>query len=951
MFNSREEIINKLNEYKDLLKNESIDYNTVNEITIFCAKYGFLADLRESLFLLIEKFLTNKPDILSIEYQKTLSIFPEDDEIFEKFINFINNIKISAEEKNIYIKTYIKVLSSIGKFGKAINILNELIKTDPNNVENLILAANVYETEGHIDKAVNLYLQAIDKIQNIDEKIKIREQISTIDPANKENIMELVELYIEKKEFEQASKILRLILRYNQNDPEVLYKIAEIDLLKGNYRGATIAIKKAIELDPLSPKYRYLLGMVYFHSGTKVEAEKILDQVINELYQNNNIKELKQALQVLNSINSSYSEKYKDIIEIVKEQEERLERIERVEKVEEEKQIEQISQNYEKEQIIESQIASQESKIEETINQKIQEKNIEEKKEERETLSKTQRKSTGVFIRKDIQTEGQQKSFLSKKENLLIKESTVGIKQTSPFIKKDFSKSEEKPTLDKSTLDKPTLVKPTLEKPTLGKSALEKNISDKPLLNTSTENPSSTVILQKEQILIEQDIKEQSKAKEIQEKEETIEITVKADQQVKQENIKNIEIEMYENLLNEILQSSSKPENIITNSLRLIDNIYQLKPNKYRLFLWVYRVLLLSQIYGLAKIRQKLVDFIKEIGFEKALEYIKIQQSSENPIFSIFENLYLSQQYEEIKDSIKEFIRQIIIKNSINNFIKIYKKLQEKFPDKTKEIDNIFIDVLNEEKNIDFIYIFLNISSPENIEYLSAENIELLSESLDYSSIIENTKIQTKSSIIVKCLENEKLKTVEKIIKKTISAIDLLIELYSHERKINIQKEIEDINVKLILMPLLNKNGYYEFYSELLNYSKLNKINWLLSYLITSKYPTLIFMNIENFKDTILKIKDKIKSIRTNNEFKKEIINIIIMITEDVELDVFNNYINNLLEKYEGENEQFMLSLIQCWYNKKENPQLSNTILEKLELIIDEIKEKELIDFYKMLKQ
>ncbi|MCS6955312.1 MAG: hypothetical protein NZM44_03035, partial [Candidatus Calescibacterium sp.] len=63
MFNSREEITNKLNEYKELLSSENIDYNVINEILNFLCKFGYLAELRDGIILYIDKFISNKPNI------------------------------------------------------------------------------------------------------------------------------------------------------------------------------------------------------------------------------------------------------------------------------------------------------------------------------------------------------------------------------------------------------------------------------------------------------------------------------------------------------------------------------------------------------------------------------------------------------------------------------------------------------------------------------------------------------------------------------------------------------------------------------------------------------------------------------------------------------------------------------------------------------------------------
>ncbi|MCX7758888.1 MAG: hypothetical protein N2169_04685, partial [bacterium] len=923
----------------------------------------------DGIILYIDKFISNKPNIALIEYQKALSIFPEDDEIFEKFINFLSNINLNQVERSIYIKTYIKVLSSIGKFGKAINIITEIINANPNDIDNIILAANVYETEGHIDKAVNFYLQAIDKISNLEEKIKLREQISVIDPANRDNIIELVELYAKKREFESASKILRSLLRYNQNDPEVLYKIAEIDNLKGNYRGANIAIKRAIELDPLNPKYRYLLGIIHFYSGNKAEAEKILDQVIPELYQSNQKKELKEATNILATIKESYLEKYKEIIKHIATEEQKLEITK--EEAKEEAKVENM------ETIIEEQITQQESKIEDTISPRqesqsksIYYKNVEKNPEIRETLPKTTKKSTGIFIRKDTQEDLSKKTLLTKKENVLIKESTLGIKQ-SAFLKKESPqmKTADKPTLtkqdnpfiEKQTLEKPILEK-QIEKPLLSKPVIEKNlektelVSNKPELTPDKlelvkkeniqEEIKSTVIMTKEDL-----IKEIEKEKVYQEEEKLIEVQV--DTKIEIEQIKNIEIEMYENTLLNILSNFNSVEAVISNSIQLINNISQITTNKFRLFIWIYRILIIANTYNLNMVRQKLIEAIKQIGYEKSLEYISIPNiQNTDPIISILEQISISKNYEEFKYSIKEIIRYTINNNYVSNFVRLYTLLIEKYPDKEEEIKKIYIDVLNEEKNIDFIYIFLKISSFNNIELLNMENIELLLNNVDYSSVFENISLKIKGWIIINAIKNQKISIVEKLIKKTSDITNLLTEIYSKiTEKIMIDlSSIEDINIQTIILPFTTFENSYDIYLKLLENNKLNKNIWTISYLTASNYPCLVFMKFEEIKKYLSNLINIIKESQiVKNNLKNSLIQIIGLIINNNDQIVINNHINKVIENLDDPNDQFMISLIQCWYNKNINPEFSQKITEKLQLIIDEIKETELIEFYKTL--
>ncbi|MCS7165043.1 MAG: hypothetical protein RMJ51_02015 [Candidatus Calescibacterium sp.] len=955
MFASREEINNKLKEYKEQLENGNLDYNNINEILNFLCKYGYLAELRDSIILYINKFIEDKPSIAVIEYQKALSIFPEDDEIFEKFINFLNTINLSQIERSIYIKTYIKVLAAIGKFGKAINIITDIINSNPDDIDNIILAANIYETEGHIDKAVSFYLQAIEKIPNIDEKIKLREQISVIDPANRDNILELVELYAYKKEFELASKVLRSLLRYNQNDPEVLYKIAEIDNLKGNYKGATIAIKKAIEIDPLNPKYRFLLGLIHFQSANKVEAEKILDQVIPELKEKNLIKELKEAIQTLVIIKESYKEKYNEILQFIQQEEQKIETSTIQTQETKQKTIEEhlnIQEERIEEKIYEKQLqeSSKQPKSKSETYQEIPDKQKEEIKstrlENRETLPPTVKKSTGVFIRKDTQEETSKKTLLTRKENILIKESTLGTRQ-QPLLKKEI--------LQPKTPEKPTLIKQ--DKPLLTKNISEKQILEKVEFTTSKPTKENQEISEKQQEEIKSTVilTKESIFKEIEEKEKTIEkthqeenyIEVTIDTQSNIEEIKNIELEMYENTLLHILSNFNSIETVITSSIQLINNISQITANKFRLLIWIYRLLVIANAYNLSLIRQKLIEAVKRLGYEKFLEYISIPTSQkQDPLSALIEEISLVKDYETLKYSVKEIVRYTVNNNYFNNFIRIYKILTEKYPEKVEDIDRIYIDVLNEEKNPDFVYIFLNISQMNNLELINLDNIELILNKPDYISIFEKMTTKNKSSLVIKSIIEERIDIAEKLIKKTQDLLNLPLEMYnSFQKKININPStIEDINVRIILLPFSNQDTYYE-YMKALDNPKLNKDLFVISYFLASNYPCLIFIKFEDIKDNLISTIHKLVNLPLSKH-KSDLLQILSLISNNEDQNKINDYIDNLLEEHQDSNIQFMLSLVQCWYNKKVNLELTEKIIEKLKLIVDEIKEKELIEFY-----
>ncbi|MCS6956070.1 MAG: hypothetical protein NZM44_06935, partial [Candidatus Calescibacterium sp.] len=161
---------------------------------------------------------------------------------------------------------------------------------------------------------------------------------------------------------------------------------------------------------------------------------------------------------------------------------------------------------------------------------------------------------------------------------------------------------------------------------------------------------------------------------------------------------------------------------------------------------------------------------------------------------------------------------------------------------------------------------------------------------------------------------------------------------------------IEDINIQTIILPFTTFENSYDIYLKLLENNKLNKNIWTISYLTVSNYPCLVFMKFEEIKKYLSNLINIIKESQiVKNNLKNSLIQIIGLIINNNDQTVINNHINKVIENLDDPNDQFMISLIQCWYNKNINPEFSQKITEKLQLIIDEIKETELIEFYKAL--
>ncbi|MFN3996138.1 MAG: hypothetical protein ACK4GR_06390, partial [bacterium] len=348
-----------------------------------------------------------------------------------------------------------------------------------------------------------------------------------------------------------------------------------------------------------------------------------------------------------------------------------------------------------------------------------------------------------------------------------------------------------------------------------------------------------------------------------------------------------------------------------------------LSNNKFRLFVWISRLLLIANIYNLSKIKEKLIEVIKSLGYEKFLNYINIYSSKQIDFSYIFEEVILEENYEQIKDGLREVVRYLIQNGFAGNFIKIYKKLKEKYSQ--EKIEDIFVEVLNEEKEINFVYIFLNLAGNENIDNLNIENIELLVNNFEYNYIIDNLPLKSKARLILKLLKNKKLNILEKIIKRSSNIELLAIEIYSLAKDRNIEININDLEAnlengketKIILYPLLQKLINAQDYDDLINlYSNLfftiKPTLWIISYINFSHFPSLLFINYNKIKEHLVDLLKVINETNLNDTFKNEVIQTLKLSIGDASRDEFNSYIYNIIDKYESSQHQFFWGLVQA---------------------------------------
>jgi len=1035
---TKDEILLKVEELKDYIKSD--DLEKFEEALVVFSKYGLLPELRDAIINYIEKKFVNTSNYEAayLEYQKALAIFPEDDEIFEKFVNIAeilvskDNKLVSKSDYRVIIKSYIKLLSLIGKFNKALTLISNLVSQNPEDVEILLLSAEVYETEGQIDKAVSTYLQIINKLPK-DQQIKIREQISIIDPANKDNVLNLVELYITNKDYQSASKILRNYLRYNQNDLDIISRIAEVDMLIGNYRSALVASKKALDADPTNPKYKYVYAVVNYYNKTNLaQVESLLDQILPELVSMKLLRETQEAFKILSEISDSYHYKYFELVNSLEKEfkEKEVKVFKEEEKVEIEAALD--SAEYQLEKEIKTQKTQElqnlnetQSKIEgdkldfekdkknidnsQLIDNLIENKSEQKLKdtegflEKRETITSLKRRSTGVYIKKDIGEpktgekkllikeftekreldQGIKKGFLPKgdqniSENQLkrplLKDSGKPILESKPILKlektkepKDLIKQPEETTLSKQ-----------LTKQEIGKieGNLENTLEQLDILSST-----STINIQ--QKLTEQKIAEKLIEDKVSDKIQEIEIKIET---TDKPNV-NIEVEIFENAITEIIKNLHKSDLVVFTTLKMVDNIYELSKDRLKLAFWITRILNITELLKLTKIKQKLIKILEELNYYKIASYINYSLNTKNTYTYLFEIL-LENEFENIKNNIKEYFRSLIDEKLYFTFNEFYNKLINKFKNEKDQIDDIIIDLFKETTNeTDFILYFINENPalksklPKELLIILVNSNEMELKDEEYIDTLIYLINQSNFEGLFKLISN--IKDFENFILNFIKSVNEnneINEIYNAIKN-EVSKLIEFINDTEKQKQLLILLAYLSFYdnkNDLLDLSLL--FNEIFKKVINEKIPnfqefikilSIIYINTLYLPLNVLFLINYITLNDNSFLFKKEnILKIYIMDVflvlkrykednDDENIKVKLTELEDLLANQEEiDNQALILGLIAYinYYlykitqveNYKEE---SIKIIEKIEIILDDVGQKIIYFFYLVLRK
>lgn len=217
---------------------------------------------------------TNAHDEVGLWTMKTLMNVYNSKHQYDKALEFANQIKDHPLSDKIQSGEEIaKILLEQDQVDSSIEIIKSLLEQSPDNVSLKKDLARAYEKKKDFEAAVSIYLKILDDA-NVKEIESIHYEMSNI------YTNWAMHLFYEKDN-DECFKHFTIALKYYNQNPDLHFKIGNVNKEIKNLNEAISQYKKAIELDPDNIDYYYALSECYEELDNIYEQKKVLLDILN----------------------------------------------------------------------------------------------------------------------------------------------------------------------------------------------------------------------------------------------------------------------------------------------------------------------------------------------------------------------------------------------------------------------------------------------------------------------------------------------------------------------------------------------------------------------------------------------------------------------------------------------------------------------------------------------
>lgn len=255
-----------INQYKEILELFPNDMDVKKRLIELYSK----TPNNDALIELAEQLVIENPDNEhGIWAMKMLMDTYKNMQNYEKALEYAELIKSHPLVEENEIEEYIaQILRDKGEFSSSIEMLEKLVQENPENIQLKKTLANTYEASKDFENAVNVYKKILD-MAGVEEIKTVQFELSNL-YSNW-----AINLFLQN-ENEACFKYFSLALSYCNQNPDIHYKLGNINKIIKNFNEAISQYKKAIEFDSQNADYYYALSECYEEIDSVYEQKKAL---------------------------------------------------------------------------------------------------------------------------------------------------------------------------------------------------------------------------------------------------------------------------------------------------------------------------------------------------------------------------------------------------------------------------------------------------------------------------------------------------------------------------------------------------------------------------------------------------------------------------------------------------------------------------------------------------
>ncbi|WP_027963369.1 tetratricopeptide repeat protein [Halalkalibacillus halophilus] len=214
---------------------------------------------------------------------------------WEEALSYYEKIKIESPDQMF---KYGYTAFQLSRYQVAMNTWNELIELDPDYTSVYPLLAHAYDQEGAPQEAFDITVRGISKDEHNHElyynaamyaftisreadAIDYLKQAIAIDPSYEDAVEQLVRIYQEKNQFEDAKELVDSLIQYEGYPPVYNFYLATINEELENFNEASIHYSKAYESFKEDPEFLRSYGFFLIEEGKTTNAIEVLTKYVN----------------------------------------------------------------------------------------------------------------------------------------------------------------------------------------------------------------------------------------------------------------------------------------------------------------------------------------------------------------------------------------------------------------------------------------------------------------------------------------------------------------------------------------------------------------------------------------------------------------------------------------------------------------------------------------------